>query len=382
MSSISSYFPSMGALLAYGTRTLAQAVQETPNPAPTDNKASIASALKSAFNKGPSLQPDASIRSVSITLNNGSGLDIDRFTKLISPPSKPEAPLSLRAIEINNSATAKTIGKDHGLHSSGVTPVWLENQGSIVGKNGAGVKLEGDKSDVVINAGLIAGSTGVALDMGGGNDLLVINGGSRFEGAIDGGSGTNQVILDDAKGGHFNGASQMQHLWVGTGTWTLTGAVDANQQGQVYSGATLINQSHIGGSMTVDAGGTYMGGTVGNLHVAGTLLLDPATKTQTRIKNNLQLEKQSSLGFNVGMGETHSTLKVANTAALGGATLNIQVQNESDELLTRQLRVVDANTIDGQFGAVTSNLKNLAPELIYTPTAVYVGFKRKETQAT
>jgi len=125
-----------------------------------------------------------------------------------------------------------------------------------------------------------------------------------------------------------------------------------------------------------------MGGTVGNLHVAGTLLLDPATKTQTRIKNNLQLEKQSSLGFNVGMGETHSTLKVANTAALGGATLNIQVQNESDELLTRQLRVVDANTIDGQFGAVTSNLKNLAPELIYTPTAVYVGFKRKETQAT
>jgi len=378
MSSISSYLPTLGALLAYGTRTLAQAVQETPKPAPLDHHLSAPPDPKSELSTAPVLPPNTSLRSVSITLNNGTGLNIDRFAKLITPSNKPATSLSLHTVEINNSASAKTTGPDHGLHTAGLMPVWLENQGLIAGKRGAGVTFNGDKSDVVINAGLIAGGNGVALEMGGGDDVLIVRGGGRFDGTIDGGSGTNQVILDDTKGGHFNGANQMQHLWVGAGTWTLTGAVDSNQQGEVYSGATLINQSRIGGSMKVDAGGTYRGGTVGNLRVAGHLQLDPATQTQTRIKNDLHLEKQSTLGFTVGTGQAHRTLKVDNAANLGGGTLNIQVQNESDELLTRQLRIVNAKALEGQFGTVTSNLKTLTPELTYTPTGVFVGFKRKD----
>jgi hypothetical protein len=251
------------------------------------------------------------------------------------------------------------------------------NDGQIIGRNGYGVKMIGDFKDRIINSGLISGANGIALDMGGGNDTLIIKHGSRFEGSVEGGSGTNQTLLDDAKGGHFNGANQMQHLRVASGTWSLTGPMDSNREGKVHSGASLINQSRIGGSMRVEPGATYAGGLVTNLDVAGTLQLDPSTRSQTRIKHDLQMEKGATLAFTVGPDQAHSTLKVGNNANVSAATLNIQVEQESDDLLTRQLRVVDAKQVEGQFDGITSNLKTLEPELIYTPTGVFIGFKRK-----
>lgn len=258
----------------------------------------------------------------------------------------------------------------------------LINEGTLSGHNGYGVKLVGDFNDRVTNNGLISGANGVALDMGGGDDVLTVRGDAHFEGKVDGGSGTNQVILDDARGGTFNGASQMQHLRVSTGTWTLTGALGSNQQGKVYSNATLINQSRIGGAMSVEPDATYTGGTVDTLNVAGTLLLNPTNKSRTRIKHDLQMGQGSTLTFTIGKGAAHNTLKVGNRANLDGATLTIQVEDESDELLTRQLRIVDAEQITGRFTGITSNLKTLTPALIYTPNGLFIGFKRKAPVAT
>jgi hypothetical protein len=356
MSSTIPYLPSLGSLLAYGTRSLAEAVAPRP----------------------PSAAPvGGNFTSISVTLNNGAGLDIDNVSRLISPYAKTGPRTSLRGIEINNSPTATT----QGLSSAGQHPVWLENQGLIENKKGTGVKLAGNQADEVVNAGMIKGSNGMALDMGGGDDLLIVRSSGGFEGAVDGGSGTNQVLLDSAKGGTFDGASQMQHLWVGSGAWTLTGPVPANQKGEVYANATLINKSQIGGEMHIRPGGTYTGGSVGSLNVAGTLLLDPATKSQTRVKDTLHLEQGSTLAFKVGTDEAHSTLKVENRAVLNNATLNIDVTAENDQLLGRQLRVVDAQQVDGQFGTVTSNLKAYTPELIYTRTGAFVAFKPKEAVA-
>jgi hypothetical protein len=376
MSSIFPYIPSVGALIGDGIRAMAQSTSQAPNPPPTHlpprdapaNQNDIATALKGVFDGQPEVTTHARFSSVSITLNNGKGLDIDNAAKLISSTPPTGVATSLRGIEILNSATAKTVGEKNGLASSGLVPVWLENHGSITGKNGAGVKLDGQQDDEVINAGLIAGSQGLALDLGGGNDVLIVKTGGRFEGSVDGGSGTNQVILDDTQGGHFDGASQMQHLWVSSGTWTLTGAVAANQQGSVYSGATLINQSKIGGSMTVEPGATYAGGTVTNLDVAGTLQLDPAA----HIENDLHMQKGSTLAFSL------NPLKVGNTAHLDGATLSIQIDNENDPRLSQPLSIIDAKQIDGQFAGVTSNLKTLTPELTYSPGGVSVTFKRNE----
>lgn len=378
MSSISQIIPSFGALMGYGMRTAAQSVSQVPNPPtakPTDSteqssQTDIAAALKSVLADQPSVKPNARFSSVSITLNNGKGLDIDNAARLLSPKPETGTATSLRGIEIINNSTAQTVGERNGLSGAGLAPVWLENHGSIIGKNGAGVKLDGNQNDEVINAGLIAGSHGLALDMGGGNDMLIIRNGGRFEGAVDGGKGTNQVLLEDDKGGTFDGAKQMQHLWVATGTWTLTGDVKANQQGKVFSGATLINHSTIGGSMTVEPDATYSGGTVANLDVAGTLRMSPAT----RIDNDLHLQTGSTLAFTPG---TDKTLSVGNTANLSGATLNIHVEDENN-LPSRPVRLINAQRVEGQFANVTSNLKNLTPVLTYKSHDVFVTFKRNE----
>ncbi|WP_411565954.1 hypothetical protein ACLIN3_00550 [Pseudomonas orientalis] len=267
---------------------------------------------------------------------------------------------------------------DNGSAGPDAGSTLLVNNGTITGRNGYGVKLIGDFNDRIINNGLISGANGVALDMGGGDDVLTVRSQARFSGEVDGGSGTNQVILDDSKGGTFNGARQVQQLDVNTGAWTLTGALDANLQGRVQSGATLINQSRIGGRVTVEQGATYAGGTVTELDVAGTLVLDPALKNQGRVKHDLNMTEGSTLVFNVGQGETHSTLKVGSRATLAGATLSIQVEYEDDELLNRQLRIVDAAQIAGRFERITSNLETLTPELIYTNTGAFVSFKRNK----
>lgn len=375
MSSIPSYIPSLGALMAHGMRTLAQSVPPAPAPAETAvsdapaTQKDIATALKGALGEEPAVKSNARFSSVSITLNNGKGLDIDNAARLLAPKPLTGPSTSLRGIEINNSATANTVGERHGLVGSGLAPVWLENHGSIIGKNGAGVILGGKQDDEVVNAGLIRGSNQVALDMGDGNDVLIVKHGGRFEGAVDGGSGINQVILDDPAGGVFDGARHMQHLWVSDGTWTLTGAVEANKQGEVYSGATLINQSKIGGSMTVKPDATYSGGTVGHLDVAGTLRTDPAT----HIEHDLNMREGSTLAFAAGRDQP---LTVGNTATLTGATLNIHVQDENDARLAEPQRIIDARQVEGEFASVTSNLKTHTPTLSYTPDGVYVAFKR------
>lgn len=380
MSSILPFMPSLGTLIGNNIRAMAQSIPPTPTPtlSPSETPASqkpatqkdIASALESVLSDQPAIGSNARFSSVSITLNNGKGLDIDKAARLISPKPIDGPATSLRGIEITNSATAKTVGERDGLIGSGLAPVWLENYGSITGKKGAGVKLGGDQDDEVLNAGLITGRNGVALDMGGGNDMLIVKHGGRFEGEVDGGTGANQVLLEDAKGGTFDGARRMQHLWVGEGTWTLTGAVEANRQGKVHSGATLINQSTIGGSMSVDPGATYSGGTVGNLDVAGTLRLEPTT----RIENDLRMQAGSTLAFTPG---TDKALSVGNTANLNGATLNLHVADEND-LPSHPVRLINARRVEGQFANITSNLKNVTPELTYKAHDVFVTFKRND----
>ncbi|OAE11097.1 hypothetical protein AZH11_22530 [Pseudomonas simiae] len=332
---------------------------------------------------------------------DGDGLDIDKRAQVhnygiiqgtgANGEDKNGAPNSSEGIamgggEIYNYGVIR--GAHHGVlvDNGDLGPAYAQtlliNEGTLSGHNGYGMKLVGDFNDRVTNNGLISGANGVALDMGGGDDELTVRSGAHFEGKVDGGSGTNQVILDDARGGTFNGAIQMQHLRVSTGTWTLTGALDANQQGKVYSNATLVNQSRIGGSIEVEPDATYSGGTVDTLNVAGTLLLNPANKNRTRIKHDLQMGQGSTLTFTIGKGEAHNTLKVGNQANLDGATLTIHVEDENDELLTRQLRIVDAGQINGQFADISSNLKTLTPTLIYTPNGLFIGFKRKAPVGT
>ncbi|MFO2465482.1 hypothetical protein OOJ96_16005 [Pseudomonas sp. 15FMM2] len=329
---------------------------------------------------------------------DGDGLDIDRIAHVYNygtiegtgangkdkggTPNSSEG-IAMGGGEIYNDQNGRIRGAHHGIlvDNGDLGPAHgqtrLMNDGIISGHDGYGVKLIGNFNDHITNNGLISGANGIALDMGEGNDHLVVKNASRFLGHVDGGGGLNEVSLDDPKGGIFDGSRNTQRLAVQTGVWTLRGAIDDNRDGRVHTGATLINRSHVGGSLNIEKGATYSGGSVNALNVEGTLQLDLASGAPTHVRDTLRLADGASLVQRFNATGDRETLKVGGTATLGDATLTLNVANENALLENYPYPILNAGAVHGRFGKITDNLKNLTPTLSYTPTAVYVTFSRK-----
>jgi outer membrane autotransporter protein len=262
---------------------------------------------------------------------------------------------------------------DDGSGGSGAGATTLINYGTIEGLNGFGVKLVGEFDDSVFNNGLISGSNGLALDFGGGNDTLTLGHNSRFVGRVDGGTGTDTVIMDDTLGGSFGASQNFESLQVRQGTWTLTGSGDFSSGGSVSSGAELINQGGIAGSMTVDQGGVFAGGgTVGGLDVNGTLLSSKALGA-AQVNGNLNMSSGSTLVFGTDAGG--AVINVSGNANLNGASL-VTSASAGTHPWQNQYTVLQASSISGTFGSVTSNYAFLTPTLSYEPTSVDLTYTR------
>ena len=266
---------------------------------------------------------------------------------------------------------------DDGSDGSGLAATTLINNGTIKGLDGFGVKFVGEFEDVVINNGLISGSNGQALDLGGGNDRLTLGSASRFEGLVDGGSGYDRVTFDDQAGGSFGNSQNFEWLDVKSGSWTLTSHNDFSDGGEIFSGARLINQGTISGSLTVDAGGVYAGGgSVGNLLVNGTLQTGTQVGSAT-ISHDLTLASGATLAYGVNADGSSAPVQVGGTAHLNGSTLAINASSGTYPWLS-QYTVLNAGAIDGTFAKVTSDYAFLTPTLNYNPTSVELTYARND----
>ena len=266
---------------------------------------------------------------------------------------------------------------DDGSDGSGLAATTLINNGTIKGLDGFGVKFVGEFEDVVINNGLISGSNGQALDLGGGNDRLTLGSASRFEGLVDGGSGYDRVTFDDQAGGSFGNSQNFEWLDVKSGSWTLTSHNDFSDGGEIFSGARLINQGAISGSLTVDAGGVYAGGgSVGNLLVNGTLQTGTQLGSAT-ISHDLTLGSGATLAYGVNADGSSAPVQVGGTAHLNGSTLAINASSGTYPWLS-QYTVLNAGAIDGTFAKVTSDYAFLTPTLNYNPTSVELTYARND----
>ncbi|NUT74067.1 autotransporter domain-containing protein [Pseudomonas sp. C1C7] len=266
---------------------------------------------------------------------------------------------------------------DDGSGGAGVAATTLDNFGTIQGLDGFGVKFVGEFADRVINGGTISGSDGLALDLGGGNDNLTLRNGSRFIGTVDGGSGYDRVVMDDAAGGSFGSSRNFEWLEVQQGAWTLTGSGDFSDGGAVRNGATLINQGDIAGSLTVDAGGVYAGGgSVGNLNVNGTLRTNTGLGTAT-IVHDLNMGSASTLAYGVNADGSSAPVQVGGTANLNGATVAVNPGSGTYPWQSHYT-VLQAARINGTFGTVTSDYAFLTPTLAYTPTQVDLTYTRND----
>ncbi|MFK3797526.1 autotransporter domain-containing protein [Pseudomonas sp. NPDC088444] len=266
---------------------------------------------------------------------------------------------------------------DNGSDGPGVAATTLINHGTIEGLGGFGVKFVGEFADNVYNNGLISGSNGLAMDMGGGDDTLTLGHNSRFVGVVDGGTGTDTVIMDDALGGSFGASQNFETLQVRQGTWTLTGSGDFSDGGSVSSGATLINQGGIAGAMTVDQGGIYAGGgTVGGLNVNGTLVANK-TLGAAQVNGNLNMSSGSTVAFGADADGGSATIKVSGNANLNGASLVVNASSGTYPWQS-QYTVLQAGSISGTFGSVTSDYAFLTPTLSYQPTNVGLTYTRND----
>jgi outer membrane autotransporter protein len=266
---------------------------------------------------------------------------------------------------------------DDGSGGAGLAATTLENFGSIRGLDGFGVKFVGEFADSVINAGTIGGSNGLALDLGGGNDSLTLRNGSRFVGVVDGGSGYDRLVMDDAAGGSLADSRNFEWLEVRQGAWTLTGSGDFSDGGAVRNGATLLNQGGIAGSLTVDAGGVYAGGgAVGSLNVNGTLRTNTDLGRAT-IVHDLNMGSGSTLAYGVNADGSSAPVQVGGTANLNGATLAVNPGSGTYPWQSRYT-VLQAARVNGTFGTVTSDYAFLTPTLAYTPTEVDLTYTRND----
>ncbi|RON59776.1 autotransporter domain-containing protein [Pseudomonas fluorescens] len=266
---------------------------------------------------------------------------------------------------------------DDGSGGSGLAATTLENFGTIQGLDGFAVKFVGEFADNVVNGGTISGSNGLALDLGAGNDSLTLRNGSRFVGAVDGGSGYDRVVMDDAAGGSFGESRNFEWLEVKQGAWTLTGKGDFSDGGAVRNGATLINQGSIAGNLSVDAGGVYAGGgSVGSLNVNGTLRTDTGLGRPS-IVHDLNMGNASILAYGVNADGSSAPVQVGGTANLNGATLAVNPGSGTYPWQSHYT-VLQAAQVNGTFGKVTSDYAFLTPTLAYTPTQVDLTYTRND----
>lgn len=264
---------------------------------------------------------------------------------------------------------------DDGSGGAGTDATSIENHGTIRGLDSFGIQLVGNYDDIVINSGVISGSNGLALGMGAGNDTLIVHTGSSFEGQVDGGDGIDTVQLQGY--GTFGNSTHFETLKVTGGDWTLTSVDDFSQGGEISSGARLVNQGSILGALHVDAGGLYAGGgSVGALTVNGTVQTNTGLGV-AKVKGDLTFASDATLVYGVNADGSSAPISVGGTATLGGAALHVQ-PSAGEYPWQGHYTVLTASSINGAFGAVTSDYAFLTPTLSYNATSVGLDYARND----
>ena len=291
------------------------------------------------------------------------------------------------------------------------------NDGTITGATGIRFASQAGNANTITNnaGGVITGTGGTAIDasnhagnlslvnrgaingniaFGAGNDALTLFTGQTITGTIQGGSGSNALILDGAGASAFSntivGNSFNTLTKQGTGTWTLgasqtfaggatvnTGTLLIGAGTTLTSNATvnaatlIVDGSLVNSTTTVNAGGTLIvnglvnssmttvnvggllagGGTIaGNTTINGVLSPGNSIGTLT-VQGNLVLSATAAYLIEVSPSAADRT-NVAGIATLGGA---VQASFGPGLYFGRTYTILSANGgLTGTFSALTA----------------------------
>ncbi len=247
---------------------------------------------------------------------------------------------------VTNNATGIITGGYNGVYASASTPLTFTNDGSITSVRGPAVEAAGggtfintgtiqsgvdgmliSNAATVTNSGTI-GSTGAGRAIvfsGAATHTLNLQTGSILNGNVQGGTGTDNLVLQGIGTEDIAKFSSFETLSMQGSAWTLTGTGAFATSATVQSGILSVNGTLTGPTVTVQNGGTLggSGNIVGNVINNGILAPGNSIGTLT-ITGNYTQSTGSTLRAEINNTPATDLLSVTGTATIeSGATVNV-----------------------------------------------------------
>ncbi|RZF60953.1 hypothetical protein EWE75_20360 [Sphingomonas populi] len=280
------------------------------------------------------------------TNGDGDGIDIDFIGSVTNSGTiqglsangvdSGGRPNSAEGIAMGGGAIVNTAGAsiygagnavliNHDTNAGGVADgaTSITNAGAIRAGSGYAISLVGAFDDTIVNAGTITGGSAGAIDMGAGNDTLMLLPDSVITGTVDGGAGTDRVVLGGTGAGSFAGAVNFETLAVASGNWTLTAPATFANGTSIAAAASLTGTSATLTGSIADAGTlifnqTHDGSLAASLSGSGQLVKTGAGTLITGDQARFTGATLVNAGRLVLAGTLPSAVTVASGAALAG----------------------------------------------------------------
>ncbi|WP_095152643.1 autotransporter-associated beta strand repeat-containing protein [Pseudomonas sp. Irchel s3b5] len=327
---------------------------------------------------------NAALGSGALVVANGTTLDSSNTANLAN------------SVDLNGSLT---LAGSHDLTLSGVISGNgdLNKQGAseltLSGNNtfgGALNVLDGSLSLIgntaLGNADLNVAST-ASVSIGGLNNLDALSGSGVL--ALAAGS-TLQVGAAGASSVYEGSISGAGHLTkVGTGKQVLNGNSTIGG-GTTVAGGSLIIGGAAGSSASLASDvdvtqGAMLGGhgtIIGDVSLASGATLNPGNSIGTlKVDGNLSLNSGSTLVIEADPDGRSDRVIASGTVSLGGANLSV-LAGTGTWSPTTQYNIIQAASLNGTFGSVSSNLAFLTPQVSYASNGATLLLKRNDVAFT
>ncbi|MDF2114156.1 autotransporter domain-containing protein [Roseiarcaceae bacterium H3SJ34-1] len=303
---------------------------------------------------------------------------------------------------LTNNATGRISGTYNGVYASVTTPLTFGNDGIIestgapngffvnpraVEATGGGTFINTGtirstysdglymaRAGTVTNSGTISGGTNAINFSGNYTRTLNLDTGSVLNGNVQGGTGTDNLVLFGAGTENISKFLAFETLSMQGAAWQLNGTGTFSTSAEVQAGILTVNGTLTSPLITIQSGGTLTGnGTLeGAVTNAGTVHLASGTLNVT---GSYTSQAGSTLVVDV-TPTANANMMVTGTATLNGGTVQVQAASGTYDPTTTYTILTASGGRNGEFSDVTSNYAFLQPSLTYDANNVYLTLTR------
>ena len=298
------------------------------------------------------------------------------------------------AATLANTSSGQIYGDYNGVFTSGSAPLTLTNAGSITARRGPAIEATGggtfnntgtieSASDGILfraagtitNSGRI-GSTGAGRAIaftGAGAHTLNLDTGSILNGNVQGGTGTDNLVLMGTGSETIGKFLSFETLAMQGSNWTLSGTGAFITSAQVLTGTLNVNGVLTSPTISIASGGTLGGtGTIAGA-VTNNGNIAPGNSIGTlNITGNYTQATGSIYTVEVDTTPASDLINVTGTAAIqGGTTVNV-LAAPGFYTLGQRYTILTALSVTGAYSSLTDNAPFVDFALAYDPSNVYL----------